>query len=163
MTDIDWSKAPEGATHKHPFGWYKRVDGNWFFVPNGAEDWKPSIHQWTDNEFLAVRPTEQLKWNGEGLPPIGTEVEYLTLELKAEGFTQYLKGKILAYHEGHVWMLEYHDGLPCSFEIRDLEFRPIKSERQIQIDKIESIIYYAECTTTSAAERLYDAGARVTL
>jgi hypothetical protein len=40
---------------------------------------------------------------------------------------------------------------------------PIKTERQKQIDAIEAIIYRSECETTSAAERLYDAGARVTL
>jgi hypothetical protein len=35
--------------------------------------------------------------------------------------------------------------------------------RQKQIDAIEAIIYRSECETTSAAERLYNAGARVTL
>jgi hypothetical protein len=156
---IDWSKAPEGATHKHPFGWYKRVEDKWFFTPLGVSDWKQSIHQWTDDEFLAVRPTEQTQWNGEGLPPIGTEVEYCSAAHDGEWF----KGNILGYHGKYVWMLESHDNEPCTYSLSEVEFRPIKTERQIQIDKIESIIYYAECTTTSAAERLYDAGARVTL
>jgi uncharacterized protein YvpB len=35
--------------------------------------------------------------------------------------------------------------------------------RQKQIDAIEAIIYRSECETTSAAERLYDAGARVSI
>lgn len=35
--------------------------------------------------------------------------------------------------------------------------------RKQQIDAIEAIIYRSECETTSAAERLYNAGARVQL
>lgn len=35
--------------------------------------------------------------------------------------------------------------------------------RKQQIDAIEAIIYRSECETTSAADRLYNAGARVQL
>ncbi|BCD83626.1 hypothetical protein PSm6_00330 [Pseudomonas solani] len=46
MTDIDWSKAPEGATHWEPenhlvnAGWMK-VDGNgdWFFWSSCRKTW----------------------------------------------------------------------------------------------------------------------------
>ena len=153
MTDIDWSKAPEGATHKHPFAWYKRVEDKWFFVPNGAEDWKPSIHQWTDDEFTAVRPTEQPQWNGEGLPPVGT-----VCNIKIDGGTQ---GVIVA----HV-MDKHRQGaiIQCENEWwygEAKSFTPIKTERDQQIDAIEAIIYRSECETTSAAERLYNAGFRI--
>jgi hypothetical protein len=39
--------------------------------------------------------------------------------------------------------------------------RPIKFERDRQIDAIEALIYRSECETTSAAERLYNAGCRI--
>jgi hypothetical protein len=160
MTDIDWSKAPEGATHKHPFGWYKRVDDKWFFTPLGMSDWKQSIHQWTDSEFLAVRPTEQPAWNGEGNPPIGTEVEY-----KAGIYEAWEKGKILAYHDKFVWVLEGHDNEPCTYALSELEFRPIKSDRDQQIDALLSVIQTLPNLDfrDDFAEALYDKGVRVQL
>jgi hypothetical protein len=166
---IDWSKAPEGATHKHPFGWYKRVEDKWFCTPCGAEDWKPSIHQWTDNEFLAVRPTEQPAWNGEGLPSVGTLCKFRGHNQK-EGIVidNWLNGdplEVLAHREVAGIMLpvvynKRHESASCV--ILDC-LRPIKSERDQQIDALLSIFQtlpYFVFSRDMAAD-LYDEGVRV--
>lgn len=80
MSEIDWSKAPEGATH---FGeqrdgfieaWYKLdSDGLKFKWADVAEmEWRcgPTRHI----NDLVPRPSQA--WNGEGLPPVGTVCEY---------------------------------------------------------------------------------------
>jgi hypothetical protein len=153
--NIDWSKAPEGATHKHPFGWYKRVEDKWFFTPLGVSDWKQSIHKWTDNEFLAVRPTEQSAWNGEGLPPVGTLCR-LTI-----GEWAHSNARITHMGKG-VFCYEV-SGTEYTGSVCDATFTPIKSERDQQIDALLSIFQtlpYFVFSRDMAAD-LYDEGVRV--
>ena len=122
------------------------------------------IKQWGAERCITVNGTHRGQWYklaseyGEGLPPVGTDVEY---GYKSEFPTDWYKGKILAYYDGFVWILEGHDNEPCTFPISGMELRPIKSERDRQIDAIEAMIYRSECETTSAAERLYNAGCRI--
>ena len=73
---IDWSNAPEGATHYvvgsiNPFE--KRVGDDWFYYVGGA--WARIYRKGDDritSSALAVvpRPTTP-SWSGEGLPPVG--------------------------------------------------------------------------------------------
>lgn len=73
---IDWSKAPEGATHwdtgmnNRVAGWMKLDDGVWYWWP--AKDavcalkWHASLNQHMIRpEGFIERPAP---WNGEGLP-----------------------------------------------------------------------------------------------
>lgn len=76
--DIDWSKAPEGATHYRfeggPFigGFYMHTGGEWFFHVDYA--WEklesPDINE---NYPLLCRPTKPQEW--EGLEPMPCELD----------------------------------------------------------------------------------------
>lgn len=79
---IDWSKAPEGATH-YSFGgngwkaaWYI-VDGKFISVilDDGKDcEWERRAIDKQDSERLLPRlierPAAPAAWNGEGLPPV---------------------------------------------------------------------------------------------
>lgn len=83
-SEIDWSKAPEGATHwdsgtdKVPASWMKLEAGDWFFwstYTGVIGGWVPC----GDGKGIssrAVQRPELATWNGTGLPPAGCEIEY---------------------------------------------------------------------------------------
>ena len=83
MSDIDWSKAPEGATHYDTRGhccsigfmkpgvrrgeWeYFGMDGHWILY--GLLD--------RDIQDAMVEAPKIPTWSGEGLPPVGTACEF---------------------------------------------------------------------------------------
>lgn len=79
MTDIDWSKAPEGATHYMPetessHAVWVMVSGNTrlAWLASGDSSWEIDRSLEEDREYLIPRPAPQ--WNGEGLPPVDTSV-----------------------------------------------------------------------------------------
>lgn len=74
---IDWSKAPEGATHfdgsHHKLGFLKQEHGAWYQYSPGVKAWF-SCHLNSETENLLVVVPQA--WTGEGLPPVGTVCEY---------------------------------------------------------------------------------------
>ncbi|MCZ7743491.1 HNH endonuclease [Pseudomonas aeruginosa] len=86
---IDWSKAPEGATHWEPSGpsfnegWMKKEGNEWFYWGEGPKRWfqgKLSCNVSAEREAtFEARPQEA--WDGQGLPPVGTVCE-LQQEMK---------------------------------------------------------------------------------
>lgn len=78
MSVIDWSKAPEGATHYMPesdvwtCGFWKKEDGGNYF--HGGDEWRLTFAEPFHNPRLISRPTDQ-PWTGAGLPPVGAVVE----------------------------------------------------------------------------------------
>lgn len=81
MSQIDWSKAPEGATHHHAqtqaVSEHWRKDG--FFCNVGFEQ-----EGWQEDSFplpLSRYTARKEVWNGEGLPPVGTVCEYKAYQL----------------------------------------------------------------------------------
>lgn len=77
--EIDWSKAPEGATHYlpeikswHPC-WVKRESGNWYtMIADGFDtSWDVDGDFEEAKHYIIPRPTA---WAGEGLPPVGARV-----------------------------------------------------------------------------------------
>lgn len=74
MSQVDWSKAPEGATHYIPamhFPWCKGGAGIWEFW-NGS-DWQSCEPSRVALASMIERPST---WNGEGLPPVGAVCEF---------------------------------------------------------------------------------------
>ena len=73
--NIDWSKAPEGATHyrRYRHGMYP-----WYRITaEGKEYWNGAI--WEKSIVISgagLEPRPALEWNGEGLPPVGTVCEF---------------------------------------------------------------------------------------
>lgn len=174
MSDIDWSKAPEGATHFNPKAetllWYRFQDGCWEFF-NECGEWEvSSAYQCAIKGFIA-RPTQ---WTGEGLPPVGTVCEF-----KSVGHHSDLEYQWCIYH-GRMscggYIVEYHhqtspDMTTCApFDPGLTYFRPIRTPEQIAADDREAAVQAAiEATYTLGIsdvskriliERLYDAGYR---
>lgn len=154
--NIDWSKAPEGATHVDTkFNYFCNKDGFYdsggYLVPDNNQA------GWGTGRYIP-RPTEQPAWSGKGFPPVGTEVEYCVADCEQWG-----KGKILVYALGCVCVLKYHDNKPSSYCISEIDFRPIKSERDQQIDALSAILeHFPYCVTNNQiAAALYDKGVRV--
>lgn len=79
--NIDWSKAPEGATHQYPStgAWYKVEGSSVFFWNRLYNDWRHSDLRHTyvlEGNGFEVRPTAPA-WSGEGLD----EVSFLKSKL----------------------------------------------------------------------------------
>jgi hypothetical protein len=159
--NIDWSKAPEGATHyaggTNP--WHNKNTKS--FYSEDHQCWIEYHNVKYFDQFLAratPRPTEQPAWSGKGFPPVGAEVEYCVADCEQWG-----KGKILVYGLRCVCVLKYHDNKPYSYCISEIDFRPIKTERDQQIDALSAILeHFPYCVTNNQiAAALYDKGVRV--
>lgn len=163
-TEIDWSKAPEGATHwgpethSHRACWYMQSAGGWLFsLADQGLGWleKDHIEPYRLNQLVA-RPAEP--WSGEGLPPVGTVCEY-----QRPGDI-WQKVIILAHHNGHAWATG-DDGKHCFTVPPHGNFRLIKTpeqiaaeERERAIEEIASLI--GRGTFSEDAASIYDAGYR---
>lgn len=179
---IDWSHAPEGATHwdtgmnNRVAGWMRLDGGIWYWWPaEGAfscpKKWHASLNQhMVKSEGFIARPTY---WTGEGLPPVGTvcEVEVATdadsADKRPEGWH---KTTVLAHYA------PYGDELqvavcPVNRKVyqRIAEcFRPIRTPEQIASDERETACrqLLKDCYQDEnsfaliQAGRLYDAGWR---
>lgn len=79
MSNIDWSKAPEGfqlwledirpnIDGECRSGWARQGKGGYEFLGGG---WWTASHE---NVFYTIykKPVDALEWTGEGLPPVGT-------------------------------------------------------------------------------------------
>lgn len=92
-------------------------------------------------------------WNGEGLPPVGMEVEYKFV--KANYRTYFSRGKVLAYGMHNVFM--EHGASKNEFiqPLDKMEFRPIRSEADRKREEaVKAIMLTGWCQT--AAEEIYD-------
>lgn len=79
MKEIDWSKAPEGATHKYPGGCWYKVDIKEIFVWIGGRWAGPcSRKKYEDDGSLSkmIARNPEVQWSGEGLPPVGVVCEF---------------------------------------------------------------------------------------
>jgi hypothetical protein len=129
--NIDWSKAPEGATHfdaadNRINSFMKLEGGRWFFWPPNSLSpawtyWKPEN---TGIKGMIPRPPE---WNGEGLPPVGTVCEFQGDEAKCP------------YDP---WHEDLHDGVKCTviahFKSKSLDlvaFTFVKSDGNTEVEQ----------------------------
>lgn len=173
--NIDWSKAPEGATHwgAGRDGWaeafYKQdADGNWLTHPAhffGEWHGDPTVHaDWPKRLSSLVERPNPKEWNGAGLPPVGMvcEVE------DADG--NWHECEILAHHLGDAvfspdpdYPYGAYDGMP------EGRFRPLRTPEQIAAEEREKAlkemagIVFSACGTILADDvlpALYDAGYR---
>lgn len=138
MTQIDWSKAPEGATHFLPEQvargwvacWYKNVGGIWFARNKNDLDWYP------DNDyqevFIPLLIERQPEWTGEGLPPIGT-----VCECRVTANAEWVRCEIVA-HKDH-YAIAYVDENTVMLS-QGIRFRHIRTQEQIKAEEIEIIL-----------------------
>jgi hypothetical protein len=154
MTNIDWSKAPEGATHLDTkFNYFCNKDGFYssigYLVPDNDQA------GWGTDRYIP-RPTEQPQWSGEGLPPVGSAIEVRRND------NDWYKAFVVAHDAGRVVYRCDHDMTTYGWTIGK-GFRPIKSERDQQIDALTAIIQTPPAmeTVREVAAALYDKGVRV--
>lgn len=165
---IDWSKAPEGATHYCE----DAIDGTFWRDLSGqnAKYWFKGAwhdHGITVAHCLAshVRYTERPTWTGEGLPPVGTVCERNKLG-------RWILTTICGYSpDGQSYAAFFDDDSVGWIAANFL--RPIRTAEQIAADEkradIEAIVAafrYTEgqcthCLPYSSAERLYEIGVRL--
>lgn len=71
-------------------------------------------------------------WNGEGLPPVGIEIEYKFA--KANYRTDFSRGKVLAYGMHNVFMEHWASKNEFIQSLDKIEFRPIRTEAERKRD-----------------------------
>lgn len=165
---IDWSKAPEGATHYYkgsPQPWRDLSGYNWKYFMNGEWHLCPScctsaeLMRELDRVLFALPPSQA--WNGEGLPPVGKSVcEYLG----AKQYDEWTVVSIFA-HYGNIVFVDYGDGWRDERDIS--RFRPIspaeqvaEEERLAGIAEIQRIVEAGFSSGSSSSASLWDAGYR---
>jgi hypothetical protein len=152
--NIDWSKAPEGATHKDtkyaPFGFWYKFDfkrDTAAYCPEGESEWVPSgkASQYNDGSMdsMVARPKEVVV-------PVGA-----THKWTCTG--QYAKrsgGKTWAIWQDHEWLW-------IGDELKG-EMVPLVDDRENSILEIADVLSstVTRDTRQQAAEAIYDAGYR---
>lgn len=163
MSKVDWSKAPEGATHWMPDSryrqegfWKREGEANYFF--EGGK-WAFSGAKPFGHPALVKRPATP-QWNGEGLPPVGCECLAFYM-----GQPQ---GVVNVRYSGECMILwsEDRQSEQCGAAEHYL-FRPIRTPEQLAAEARERAInemrHIAEHDAHSRAVdygALYDAGYR---
>jgi hypothetical protein len=172
MSDIDWSKAPEGATHYHKlngFFYCLIADVLMVFREGG---WHVSQLMTAAQQTLIRRPSPA--WNGDGLPPVGVVCEYSTRKSLAVGaeWSEWGACEILVitkhYRIVRIIGKAYTSDHECSFEDSRIKFRPIRTPEQIAANEREAAIDEMTVLLDSdrgramrlIAEHLHDAGYR---
>ena len=182
MSEIDWDKAPEGATH------YCAKGSSHNGVEYGEHWLKPGFYRmphwkkWEEDNcrapesILVARPSPA--WSGEGLPPVGVVCE-VRQKTPYESSFEWEECRIAMINTGA-------DGLPqvCTIDKRGdfaiyypatdiVEFRPIRTPEQIAADEREAVVTYMQCiiggcfdsqsiaSPHEISEKLYEAGLRL--
>ncbi|HDY5976201.1 TPA: hypothetical protein RQ910_004335 [Pseudomonas aeruginosa] len=161
---IDWSKAPEGC-----IGAFARIIGNQrtaFFVfskrPSdymSREGYKGEGEDGSYHVFSEFWEWLDKPWDGQGLPPVGTNCEYRS----SDGW---LQCEVVAHRNNAAVVLDHH--YEADFVPRQ-DLRPIRTPEQIaakerskECDRIFAILSSVERegNRSDMAEALYDAGYR---
>lgn len=168
MKQIDWSKAPEGATHYQPQQQAFYADMGcekwmiWARNLSGLLCWQPSTGSVRD--CLIPAPSEAA-WTGEGLPPVGTVCEVMDdagcwrrAEVRMHGID---RGREIAICQADDVMLWCRDGVHC---------RPLRTPEQLAAAERDRIIHqmlddlnpvgHTPGYTYQLVNCLYDAGYR---
>lgn len=176
--NIDWSKAPEDATHagnspyeKGVITWFKGISDpasrNYFMNEGSMNAWAISSENLSAWDLIE-RPKKQEAWDGEGLPPVG-----ITCEVRDDDDNCWVVVDVYVHTEFK------GDTYACAKNETDMfyglahDFRPIKTAEQLaEEEKVTAIAEMravviaasdrkratiAECTATVA---LYEAGYR---
>ncbi|PAT52815.1 hypothetical protein [Pseudomonas aeruginosa] len=159
---IDWNTAPEGATHWEPRGslylegWMRKVGNKWSYWDEGRKVWvsgTPGCCLSAEREAtFEARPQEA--WDGQGLPPVGTNCEYRS----SDGW---LQCEVVAHRNNAAVVLGHH--YEADFVPRQ-DLRPIRTPEQIAAEErekaIEEMCFAEETLTVKQAKALYEAGYR---
>lgn len=157
MNEIDWSKAPEGATH------YNHIYVDWYKVGShepsfwNGRAWAPARF-WDDRKHDCIQRPTTPSWSGEGLPPVGIDIEVLH---ELYGWI----GARVVGQDGEAAIVRTNDGYAGVFQH---QIRPLRTPEQIEADEREAAIDEMLAATPApgsdislrVCEKLYDAGYR---
>lgn len=163
MSKVDWSLAPEGATHYRPDAknvfWYKERGGDFMYFEDSSGQWCYSSA--SDRVVRSFIERQSVKpWSGpeDGLPPVGTACEFYERgewrEVEVMYVSQYTVLLKLKCDE--------HDDPEAAYTPEDMDFRSVRTPEQIAADQRETAIRelmdiaQVDCRVTAA--RLVDAG-----
>lgn len=131
MSKVDWSLAPEGATHYRNYtgmyNWYKKDSGVFYFF-HEDDEWRASTIR-IELPDLIERPVKS--WSGEkdGLPPVGTVCE---CQVKAQA--NWVRCEIVAHKDRYAIGYVDENTVMLSAGIR---FRAIKTPEQLAAEERE--------------------------
>lgn len=140
MVDIDWTKAPEGAT-QYVVGsirpWERIFDGQLSYF-NGADWYQLRMREGSEEMQIIERPQPTHAWNGTGLPPVGTVCEYKRNDV---AYRQEWVKVTLKYAGVEVTVLElFSNGSEYVEPSPSCIFRPTRTPEQIAADEREAAI-----------------------
>lgn len=128
------SNIPEGATHTYTESggtsfrkmsgsyWLGYADGDWIILYN------PASHCYVP---IQAEP----EWSGEGLPPVGVEIEVKHKDATPEwARPDFYKAEIVAIGKQLVIFAAEANGCETVGKIEDYEFRPVRTPDQIAAD-----------------------------
>lgn len=169
---IDWNTAPEGATHYQPesrgfhAAWFRLQGGKaremWVVIPGGALEHIIDPTAFDESmQNLIARPAEPATWNGQGLPPVGTNCEYRSND-------GWLQCEVVAHRNNAAVVLNHHyeaDFVPPQ------DLRPLRTPEQIAAEEREKAALEMAALMSGHEDRskdcfkvlgeiLYDAGYR---
>lgn len=163
MSKVDWSLAPEGATHWTPdrtvYNQFLKFDKKWFWFGEGwveygdGSDWMKSQLAGVISKPEADQPKP---WSGQedGLPPVGTVCEYLD-----DGNGDWEEVTIVAIdHRLDYQFAVFHGDSGYSGDRRTELFRAIPTPDQKRETAIRELMDIAQVDCRVTAARLVDAG-----
>lgn len=135
-TVIDWSKAPEGATHWTPYSsvvcQFLKFDKKWFWFGEGWTEYGPG-NDWMTKQLSGVVSRPETVWTGEGLPPVGTVCEFMKHNAEPVPDGQWTVGDIRYVSDCYVII----GGNRCehAHHPRNCSFRKIRTPEQIAAEE----------------------------
>lgn len=176
MSEIDWSKAAEGATHWAPAtdrlcsSFMKLENGQWFCQKANGHGWVLDESNDCPCRYIA-RPSA---WSGVGLPPVGTVCE---VKSGYGGIPTFMPCEVIAHFDGETrrcaaYVYTQHDGTRLVGQGTEQAFRPLRTPEQIAAEERKQAIaemVYGACgaepdgantTAFMICGLLYDSGYR---
>lgn len=133
LTEVDWSKAPEGATHYNAectCPWLKETPPSYF----DHWDWiEYGPHAYENHFSRAIKRPQE--WDGSGVPPVGTICEYLSKSGVSWGWG---KCEVVAYYYANVVVVDVLDN--TADLVQPIMIRPIKTLEQLVEEERENVI-----------------------
>lgn len=159
--NIDWSKAPEDATHYNTGNkmFYCFSRGNYYFYALNNVDlvFGGSPEDYSDSTLIE-RPKKQEAWDGVGLPPVGT-----VCDMHIDDFG-WITGTVVVHIDLDEPTAVAHNGEEV-FHGNASDFRPIKTaeqleeeERKTQLEVMNKIYMQGASEHKGGLAALYDAG-----
>jgi len=129
MSEIDWSEAKPGYDIHINWGDYShfyQIIGDRYVRENGFYAVISEVKE-TEGVVVTERPST---WSGDGLPPVGTYIEWLSAQYG------WLGGRVVG-HDGMVAVVSHNDGYTgCHAH----EIRPIRTPEQIAAEEREKAV-----------------------